>query len=274
MTGSLQSPRAKIEWAKRHIHELEAVVNGLVISHESHPHVIVTEDDPQTGNLLYKLAGTPQVPDRVGLLAADAIHNMRVALDRLMTQLVERAGNMPKNRRTPYFPTGKDRQSFESFCTAQIQALIGQDAFDVLRATDAYLGGKGEVVWYLHHLDIEDKHRIDYALGFNMSSLTLSAPTIDMSEVAEHSPELAANFNRMVGEAMSKLFWKPADILFPLQDGDTLFSGPQNPTNDPQFRLEVAFSEPEIVHAKPVLPTLIEYAQATEALIESFAPLF
>jgi hypothetical protein len=95
-----------------------------------------------------------------------------------------------------------------------------------------------------------------------------------MSEVADTMPGIAADFNRMLGEAMGQIFWRPAGVMFPLDQGDVLYSGPQNPTNDPQFRLDVAFAQPEFAEAQPVLPLLVQYGQAVEAILDSFAPLF
>jgi hypothetical protein len=51
MGGSMNGPRAKIERAKKHIHELETAVGGLVFSKSTHPDVIVTEDDTETENV-------------------------------------------------------------------------------------------------------------------------------------------------------------------------------------------------------------------------------
>jgi hypothetical protein len=103
-----------------------------------------------------------------------------------------------------------------------------------------------------------------------LSSLTIAFPTVEFEGV---DPERVAEFNRATGEMMDTLFWRPADNMFPLKAGGVLFIGPPDPANDPKFRLDVAFSQPEIVHAEPVLPTLTQFGQATEALIESFASL-
>jgi len=271
MAGSMRGPRSKIERAKKHIREFELAVSGLVFANTTHPHVIVTESDPESGNVLHKIAQVPCVPDEIAAIAGDAIHNLRSSLDLLMSQLVERAGNMPSDRWTPSFPFGNDWESFVARCDSKVKALIGKDALDRLLASEAYRGGKGEAAWYLHHLDIEDKHRVVYELGFNLASQTLAFPRIEPQELG---PKRTAEFNRAIGEMMEGLFWRPTDRIFPLEVGDVLFSGPPEPTNDPKFRLDVAFAEPEIVEAEPVLPALTQYGQATEALVESFAPLF
>jgi hypothetical protein len=268
MAGSLKGPRAKIERAKKHVNELEAALADLVISKTSHPHIIVTEDDPKTGNLLYKIARVPAVPDQVAAIAGDVIHNLRSSLDLLMSQLVKRQTGDPG---TGYYPTAPTRKLFEATCGSKIKRLVGEDAFKLIRASESYRGGKGDAAWRVHRLDIEDKHRVVYELGLNLSSLTLAFPTATFEGL---DAEKAAEFNKMTGEMMDTVFWRPSDNMFPLKDGDVLFSGPANPVNDPKFRLDVAFSEPQIVYAQPVLPALTQFGQAMEALIESFGPLF
>jgi hypothetical protein len=62
--------------------------------------------------------------------------------------------------------------------------------------------------------------------------------------------------------------------MFPLKDGDVLFGGPREPISDPKFRLDVAFSEPQIVHAESVLPAITQLGQAIEAIVESFSGMF
>jgi hypothetical protein len=275
VAGSMRGPRTKIERAKKHIADLDAALDELVFSHSTHPHVILTEDDPEADNKIYKAGEIPCVPDVVGAIAADTIHNLRVALDLLFSQLIERTGNTPASNFVPYFPTGYTRQSFEASCNSEVKRLVGKDAFDLLRATEAYRGGNGDAIWCTHQLDIEDKHRVVYALGFNLGSLTLPAPK--MPEWSESNPitlEQHASLSRMMAEMMDGLFWKPASILFPLKEGDTLLIGMLEPANDPKFRLDVAFAQPQIVQAQSVLPTVAQLGQVIEDTVESFAPLF
>jgi hypothetical protein len=256
----MRGPRSKIERAKKHVRDLEVAVGGLVFSQTTHPHVIITEDDPERDHhIVYKIAAVPDVPDEIAAIAGDAIHNLRSSLDLLMSQLIERRTGQTGDR---YFPTGGNRKVFEARCGAEIKPLVHQDVLKLVRATEAYRGGRGDAAWRIHRLDIEDKHRVVYELGFHFASMTLPHYA---SEV--FSPEINATF----AEMMDGLFWRPADTLFPLKGGEVLFSGPPNPQNDPKFRLDVVFAEPQIVHAEPVLPAITQLGQAIEAIVESFA---
>jgi hypothetical protein len=269
MSGGMRGPRSKIVRAKRHIQELEASLSGLTISRTTHPNVIVTEDDPETGNLLYKILRVPCVPDQIGAIAGDAIHNLRSSLDLLMSQLVEDHTGKPPSSHL-YYPSAGDRKTFVAGCEKQIEPLVGEDAFKLILASETYRRGRGDAAWRVHRLDIEDKHRVVYELGFNLTSQTLAFPSAAFVDLGL-DPEVNDAFDRRVGEIMDTLYWRPGDKFFPLKDDDVLFSGPQEPTNDPKFRLDVAFSKPKIVETQPILPTITQFSEATESLVESFA---
>lgn len=269
--ADLSGPRAKTERAEEHIREFEAAVSGLTFSHTENPDVIVRERDAAGRHTIYKAGEIPSVPPQVPEIAGDAIHNLHAALDRLMTQLVERAGNMPENRVTPYFPSGDSRESFEARLTPKVERLIGKDAVEQIRAAEPYRGGKGEAAWYVHHLDVEDKHRVAYTLAAHAAGHTipLSFTNTLAGDVSDlFTPEQKAALINLANQTVFKA------ELTPLQKGVPLLIVPGEPENDPQFPFEVAFREPEIVQTQPVLPSLTEYAKATTALIESFAPLF
>jgi hypothetical protein len=109
---------------------------------------------------------------------------------------------------------------------------------------------RGDALWRLHRLDIEDKHRLLFVIGLSFRSIGLPlAPDI---------------------------FFGPTGALAPLEQGDVLFTGlpSPEPKNEPQFRMDVAFAESEIVEGEPLIPTLLFFAEAVEQSIESFAPLF
>jgi hypothetical protein len=44
---------------------------------------IGVEDDPNTGNRIYKVIDIPPIDDEIPLITADAVHNIRSALDHL-----------------------------------------------------------------------------------------------------------------------------------------------------------------------------------------------
>jgi len=114
----MRGPRAKVERAKKHVGELQATLSGLVYSHTNNPDEIVTEDEPQTGNRLYKIGEIPKIPDEIATIAGDTVHNLRASLDLLFGQLVVANGETVGE---DYFPISNTRQKFVTRCKSQIK---------------------------------------------------------------------------------------------------------------------------------------------------------
>src|SRR5436309_654597 len=121
MSGSMRGPRAKIERAKKHVNELQSALSGLVYSHTENPDLVITEDDPQTGNRLFKIGKIPEVPDEVATIAGDTVHNLRASLDLLFSQLVLTNGQAAGE---DYFPISNSRQKFVTRCQSQVKPRV------------------------------------------------------------------------------------------------------------------------------------------------------
>jgi len=261
VTGNMRGPRAKIERAKKEINELEAKIGDLTFANSTHPQVILIEDDPQTAHRLYKLGDLPEIPDHIPALAGNVVHNLRASLDLLFGQLIVANG---KEIGEDYFPIAYTRKNFKSRCEGEVKGRVGEDALKLIRATEAYRGGKGDAFWRVHRLDIEDKHRLLFVVGFGFRSFGVPMPT-------EHfSPEAVALFEGM------GLFLMPEDRMVPLKKGDVIFvdQQPAVAKTEVKFRLDVAFNESQIVQGEPLLPTLVGFAEKVEGTVEAFAALF
>src|SRR5258706_2071780 len=78
---------AKVEWAKKHIREIERQAQIFI---ESKPYEVITKPDPNVPNgIKYFIESVRSKPSiEIALLAGDALHNIRSALDHLAYQLV------------------------------------------------------------------------------------------------------------------------------------------------------------------------------------------
>jgi hypothetical protein len=257
VANRLKGPRAKVERAKEHLHELEAAV---VAFFDTRPYEVLPEEDAESGQRLYKVTKADAPPDSLPLIAGDVVHNARAALDHLVWQLVEANGTTPS--KADGFPVNESARAFESGGIAKVKARISKDAVKIVRALKPYKGGN-DALWRLHHLDIADKHRVLFLVGSSFRSVSPIVPTDD-------------EFAAAMGAIMSQLFIRPLDRMFPLKQGDVLFkfplSEPQS-KNEPQFRFDVAFGQGEIVEGEPIVETLNDLVSATEQVIELFAPL-
>src|SRR5918995_3001656 len=90
----LAGVRLKIERARKHIRDLETETSAYLNS-SPHPYQLRAEDDPATGDEVYRVRVLFPIPESIPLIVGDAVHNLRSALDHLAWQLVESGGGEP-----------------------------------------------------------------------------------------------------------------------------------------------------------------------------------
>ena len=198
----LRGPKLKIERAKRHIHDLHSVIVTFI---QSNPYRMFEEDNPDgvSKNIKVQLRG--RIPDDIGLIAADAVHNLRVSLDQMACRLAE--ANGVSSTAGVYFPFGKDAQIFEAQIKEKIKKLH-PDAIDMIRGLKAYPGGN-DLLWSLNELDITDKHREIVAIG--MLEVDTESGCVyfqNGGKKQEKSKEDEITFISGTEEEILKLFWK------------------------------------------------------------------
>jgi hypothetical protein len=155
----LVGPKLKIERAKNHIRDLHQAVRAFI---ESKPYVLFEQHHPHSTTKDIKVRQRLKLPPEIGLIAADAVHNLRVSLDRLVGRLAE--SNGAPDLAGVSFPFAGDAQTFQSRqCRGKISKL-STDAQRSICALKPYLGGNN-LLWSLNELDIIDKHRDVVAIG-------------------------------------------------------------------------------------------------------------
>lgn len=146
----------KIEQAKTHLTNLSAASDRFI---QSQPFAVDRKPNPESGYedfYLYFMSRIEPVPGEISLLAGDAIHNVRSALDHLACQLVIANGNTISDRTA--FPISKGTTIHEASFAAQVEGM-SLDSKDKIRSLEPFKDGKGHDLWVLHKLDIADKHR-------------------------------------------------------------------------------------------------------------------
>lgn len=261
MTGSLEGPRAKIERAERHINDLHAEISRF---HESIPYEVTVEVDAESGYRLWKVTKVISPPRELALIAGDAIHNLRSALDHVFCQLV--VANGRKVDRQDSYPVCAGSKEFD-LVGKQLRKRdrISADALTAIRSTRPYKGGN-DALLRLHRLDIADKHREIFLVGAAFRSLHLPAFKIP-GYPERHLPLMAKAFRQFA--------FRPADRNFPLEVGDVLFREPPDfgAYNPPGFNFEVAFGEGEVVQGESVLECLNHFLSETRKAVGRFERL-
>lgn len=259
--------REKIERAKKHIGDLD---NERASFLALNPYLVTPEYYAEYNATAYFLDECPPIPNSIALMAGDAIHNLRSALDHLFFQLIEANGKTPIIEDYPGFPILKSKERFDKYVAANCAQKKGTSgkAENLIQATKAYQGGN-DTLWSLQELDNIDKHRLlitaVFAInkfGFDIGGRNLERMTANMAI-------------RIVGELPPKIAWFSApDRKIGAKKGDVIFSieGDFETNKNVQFTFDIAFGEPEIVKGKPLLETLQQMSDFVDALICSFLP--
>jgi hypothetical protein len=164
VSADLTGVRLKLEWAKRHLADLEDSIEAVLAADGDH---FASEFDPQTGQQVYQAQNLPAIKPEWSLMIGDILHNLRSALDHLAWQLVILDGGEPDEqtqfpiRETPFSEKG-------NFATPQLTpAIRNPEIIDALKKAQPYHGPDGEPIrpdrsplLHLRRLNNIDKHRL------------------------------------------------------------------------------------------------------------------
>jgi hypothetical protein len=233
--------RLKIEWAKKHIRDLDTAIQAFVLNKPyrlgAKPHPVAAIEH----TTLY-VAEVKPVPDEISLIVGDAIHNLRSALDYLMWQLVEAGGGIPD--RNIYFPIAESAKQYKSSIRNREIQKIAPDALHIIGSVQPYQTDD-QTLWLLHKLDIIDKHRL---------LLTVTA------SMDKWGVDIAKGIN----------IWFNENRFIPLIAGYEVVNIPTSTYNkaDHNFQLgvDVAFGESEIPEGELVFYTLNKMADFVDGL--------
>lgn len=236
--------RTKVQRAKQHLGNLKIARDRFI---ESEPYVVESKKNPKPGYVDFYLANIQAPPDEIGLIAGDVIHNLRSALDHLAYQLVLVNSATPTTQTC--FPIFGSAQIVTTR-TRQVQGMA-QTAVDAINAANSYQGGTDEL-WWLHKLDIADKHH---------------APLLTLMRVAEADIEVPGGFwqpgFRWPGFAMP-------GFGTPLKGGDIFFTCEPGVEDYTKIRFDVTLSDPQSIKGFPLVILLEKILDVVDALIASF----
>lgn len=105
MAGDFRGAKLKIERAKQHINQINAL--GQIFLN-THPHVLSVKLNPETGKDILCIARAEPPPDEFVLILGDAVHNLRTALDHAWVQI------LTSPTRDSKFPFRETKQAFEA----------------------------------------------------------------------------------------------------------------------------------------------------------------
>ena len=161
-----EGPKLKIARAKHHIADYRsafATLRDLNIVR------IEPEIDPETRNTVLKVRLAQPMPGDLRLTAADALYNLRSALDQAVCSCVRLVGESPKDT---YFPHGSDKARFEVQLREKCKK-VPEPVRHAIAALEPYHGGNGYLLRVLHDLNLVDKHRDLIAVGATLRKVSI-----------------------------------------------------------------------------------------------------
>jgi hypothetical protein len=155
MTQLFHDARLKIERAKKHIRDL----NAILVRINTNSHAVLVETNPDTGYDSLKFEFGEAVPEQFMCIAGDALHNLHTALD-FVANDIEFSTTGKRSRRTK-FPVYNTRDELVAAVNGGFKHKAPQRIIDfIVDVVQPYESGDGKAIWAMHALDIEDKHRL------------------------------------------------------------------------------------------------------------------
>lgn len=235
-----QTAQLKIKRADRHIQELESALTAFL---DTNPYTLRIKENPKTGHIFVNLQAH-SLPETVPLILGDAIHNLRVAIELLINQIITNAGGS-KGAKITF------RETREEFSTLRSQGEIHRTNPDlwhfIIDTIEPHKGGKF-AAWELNKLDVGDKHHL---------IIPVLLVTSIQDVVVEDSNKNFVHFANVVvcDDQITGLVRTAAEKVEIKQHG--------NPT------IAVVFADGEIFEGQPIIPTLLQLSQLTSEAVET-----
>jgi hypothetical protein len=253
-------PKLKIKWAKRHIEDLQTALKAF---HDSNPYQFVGQEDPHTGEYIYRVMVKKCVPIEISAFIGDAVHNLRCVLDYLVCDCIRATGSQPDGGSG--LPIDKRPKRIKPGSISKIEGVSPKAERFFLRLK----GGKrtNAALWMLHILDIIDKHN---------AIVTVAAATLQITaKVGVPGTFLSAQGTICFGgggpggQPLMMDAGTPDTFkrVFPIEDNVEIYRGPAGFNEELKITMDVAFGEGQVAKGEPVLETLIQLTYFVERVM-------
>jgi hypothetical protein len=152
---SIERPLKRVERAKHHLDDLNDQIARFL---ESEPYPITQEPDPDRGGYLFRIQVKAEIPDSIGLIFGDFVHNLRASLDNLMFELL----GAPAMGWVRSFPVCSQPADFAKIVPT-LRHQGSADAFRIIESVQPFHAADASDprtrLRLLHDFWNEDKHR-------------------------------------------------------------------------------------------------------------------
>jgi hypothetical protein len=166
-----RAPHTKIDRARKHLAELETEIATYFASNPVKFDVRTAETE--VGRAFNVTLHMAPVPECMGAIVGDIIHNLRAALDLTACEMVRVA---EQSEDDVYFPFCKNVDELDGMIRRRNFHRAGPSATELLRSLKPYRNGNA-ALRAVHDLDVHDKHR-----ALIPNAVSASSPIIQLWE--------------------------------------------------------------------------------------------
>lgn len=147
---------SKVRRAEAHIKEMKSAIRTFL---DAIPYRLVAKPNDEATEAVWKIE-VDAIPENIECIAADALHNLRTPLDKMLTAdfrnplLHHDKAAIQKVK----FPAAEGPKHLRDVLANQEEHLT-PPIIKFLRDAKPYPGGTGHVLWTINQLDNRDKHR-------------------------------------------------------------------------------------------------------------------
>jgi hypothetical protein len=255
----LAGPKLKVERAKCHILDLE---NTLQVFREGNPYELVHNVDPQTGENVYRILIKQSLPSKLSAILGDIVHNLRAALDHLISDLIRANGREPDGGSG--FPITQRAKNLKPGRITKISGVSAKTERFILRLKPYETGSPA--LWKLHMLDVLDKHAgiIPVAAASVQVIAFVAMPMLFQGPGGEvYLGQGPPGSMPMGGTGVPEKF-KP---VFPLEDNMEVHRSAGGLQENVQASIGISFGKGQICEGEPVIETLKQYSDLVDRIL-------
>ena len=237
-----EGARQRINRANQHIHDLKALLESYCKRDFCR---IGVDTDSKQGVCVVKLERTRELPGEIPLILADAIHNLRTALDFLACDIVRSGGKQPT--RYTRFVFDSSREKLIATLEPGTLKAARPDLVDVIVDTIKPYKGGDDSLFALNDLDLDERHR-------------LIVPTFAV--VALHNVSIRGADQRVV--RMRKL-----DIDANGEAAMTEISGKVELASYESASFQALFDKGTAFEGQPIVPTMLRLSLLVAGVVDT-----
>lgn len=262
MADRFGSSRAKLDRARKHADDLGSEISGYW---SAQPCQLEPAPDDSAEVSRFRVTQLSPLPDSISIVAGDAAHNIRSALDHFAWAAVA----PPARTTRTAFPirSAASPGSPEAWRSQVERQLSGasRELISIVASMEPWPGGQDEFLWAAHELDRVDKHRLLLSTAVTLARIHLHGDSYELATAKRFS-----GWDPSGPLPVEPVEWTPVEentvLTVPL-------TGPDLGGTETTLQFNVVFGEPELLRTTAATQALKTLADSAEKTIQRMSSL-